>query len=141
MKMALLAMLVVAAGVVALAGCGDSTDNRAGGGALPDDRTLEPAPIDELEMIIRESAPPQYAVRIVSGLPNGCAEFEEAVIVARSSQAVAIRVLNRMPADPNVVCTAVYGMHESIVELGSDFTPGVEYTLDVNDDGLKFTAE
>ena len=33
------------------------------------------APIEDVEVIIRESFPPQYAVRVVSGLPSGCTTF------------------------------------------------------------------
>ncbi len=142
MKSAFLAMLVVAAGALLVVGCGDSADDsNGGGGSLPDDRRIEMAPIDELEMIIRESAPPQYAVRVVSGLPNGCSEFNATEIVSRSGATISIDVTNTMPSDPNVVCTAIYGTHEEIVELGSDLASGTEYTVGVNDKELKFTAQ
>jgi hypothetical protein len=99
------------------------------------------APIDELEMIVRESAPPQYAVRIVSGLPDGCHLFHQARIVERASQAIRIEVLNRRPGADDVACTQVYGQVETIVELGTDFTPGATYVVDVNGRELTFTAQ
>ena len=35
--------------------------------------------------------------------------------------------------DPDAVCTQVYGTHEEIVELGSDFDKDVEYTVKAGD--------
>lgn len=105
------------------------------------DREIVPAPIDETKLIIRESAPPQYAVRVVSGLPNGCAQFNEAKITGREGFAIRIEVTNTMPSDPNVVCTAIYGTHEEIIELGTDFVSGTEYAVQVNDAELRFTAQ
>jgi hypothetical protein len=117
--------------------CGDADD-----GAPPQNgRTLVDAPIDELELIVRESAPPQYAVRIVSGLPNGCAEFADARVTGRSGNETKVQVRNTIPSDPNVVCTAIYGTHEEIVDLGSDFTSGQSYVVRVNDKTLEFTAQ
>jgi hypothetical protein len=46
-----------------------------------------------------------------------------------------------MPADPNAICTAIYGMHESTVELGSDLVSGTQYTVRANDKELTFTAQ
>jgi hypothetical protein len=105
------------------------------------DRKVVLAPIDKLDLIIRESFPPQYAVRILSGLPNGCAQFNEARITDRTASTITIEVTNTMPTDPNVACTQIYGTHESIVELGSDFGPGKEYLVRVNDKELRFTAQ
>ena len=39
------------------------------------------------------------------------------------------------------VKSAIYGMQESIVELGSDLVSGTEYTVEVNDKSLTFTAQ
>jgi hypothetical protein len=96
-----------------------------------------PAPIDALELVIRESAPPQYAVHITSGLPNGCAQFEDATLTAP----LEIRVRNSVPSDRNVVCTQIYGSHEETVDIGTDFVSGQEYVVRVNDQELRFTAQ
>lgn len=143
-----LALIALAAGTLALlaAACGDGDVNDASddGGApsTPSaDRTIAPAPIDELELIIRESAPPQYAVRVVSGLPDGCAEFYEAALTGRTGKTIEIEVTNTVPSDPKVICTAIYGTHEETIELGSDFDSGTEYVVKVNDEELKFTAQ
>jgi hypothetical protein len=130
-------LILVGAGAMA-ASCDD--DGRDGE-QTPGTRIVVDAPIDELELIIRESFPPQYAARIVSGLPSGCAQFDEAEVTGRSGNEITIRVTNTMPDDPNVACTAIYGTKETIVELGSDFTSGERYTVRVNDKSLEFTAQ
>lgn len=133
MKRLVLPGLVAAAAVLVLA-----TIALAGGGG-PDgagdpplsDRVTVPAPIDGVEVVIRESYPPQVAVRITAGLPSGCAQVHSHS-VARSGDTITITVLNSMPGgDP--ICTMIYGMYDLTVELGSDFEVGRTYTLRVND--------
>ncbi len=99
-----------------------------------------PAPIDEVTINVAESFPPQYIVHIVSGLPNGCARFNE-LTTTRDGNVITITVTNLMPADPNVVCTLIYGIVEHNVNLGSDFTPGETYTVKVNDATKTFVAQ
>ena len=94
MKLYLVIAAVSAVASVA-AVCGnpwDDDDDGTSGDGVPSDRRVELAPIDELELIIRESFPPQYAVRIVSGLPSGCAQFHSAELTSRESETFTIRV-------------------------------------------------
>ena len=107
---------------------------------LAADRRFELAPIDGAEMIVRESAPPQYAVHITSGLPSGCAQFADAT-ATRDADTITITVRNTMPADAQIACTQIYGQHESTVELGTDFVPGTRYTVRVNDRTIEFIAQ
>lgn len=111
------------------------------GGGTSSDRKVVPAPIDNLSILVRESFPPQYAVQITSGLPSGCAQFHEAKLLGRTGNTITITVTNTLPADPEIVCTAIYGTHESTVELGSDFISGQQYTVDVNGTTTTFTAQ
>ncbi|MCI0438933.1 MAG: hypothetical protein L0177_07345 [Chloroflexi bacterium] len=99
-----------------------------------------PAPIDEVTINVAESFPPQYIVHIVSGLPNGCARFNE-LTTARDGSTITITITNLMPADPNVACTMIYGIMEHNVNLGRDFTPGETYTVKVNDMTKTFVAQ
>jgi len=117
--------------------CGGDGDKKAADSQVP---TLVAAPIDDLELIIRESFPPQYALRVVSGLPNGCHEFD-AYELTRDRTNLTIRVTNRVPTDPTLACTQIYGQHEEVVELGTDFQSGTQYTVQVNDRTLTFTAQ
>jgi len=100
---------------------------------------LERAPIDNAEIIVRESAPPQYAVHVTSGLPSGCHRFDHAS-VTRTPSRISIEVLNSLPDDPGIACTAIYGYHEETIELGSDFTPGETYAVRVNDRDFELHA-
>jgi hypothetical protein len=136
-------LLFTSATLVLAAACGDA--RHSGGNATPSptpgaERAVVAAPIDKLELIVRESAPPQFAVRILSGLPSGCARFDEARIAGRSGTTMTIAVTNTMPSDNTIACTAIYGTHEAIVELGMDFVAGTEYLVRVNDKELRFTA-
>lgn len=90
------------------------------------------APIDSVEIEVAESAPPQYFLVVGSGLPNGCARFDEYTVESEGA-IVIVRVTNLVPEDENVMCTMVYGTVETRVALGTDFEPGSHYTVQVND--------
>ena len=71
----------------------------------------------------------------------GPGRFGMAEETGRDGTTITIRVTHTMPADPETVCTAIYGYHESTVELGTDFVSGTEYTVKVNDKETTFTAK
>ena len=119
----LLAALVLAS---CAATAGDGSPARAG-----DARTEVRAPIVRVSLRVAESHPPQYFADVVSALPDGCTRFARAS-VRRGAGVVFVDVFNTVPADPTLMCTMLYGEHESAVPLGSDFRPGARYTLDVN---------
>ena len=104
----------------------------------PPGRQLVPAPIDMLDIKTLESAPPRYVANVLAGLPSGCAQ-QDGHDVARSGDVITITVLNSMPTG-NPVCTMIYGNYELNVDLGSDFKPGVAYTVVANDKKTSFTA-
>lgn len=88
-----------------------------------------------------ESFPPQYFVQITSGLPSGCAAFEE-ITTERDGNTIRITVWNTVPAaDEPIACTAIYGFVENSVALGTGFTSGETYTVDVNDVTETFVAQ
>ncbi len=97
---------------------------------------ISPAPIHEVEVVFMESYPVQVGVRIQMGLSSGCTTFHDAV-VTRSGETIHIEVTTQYPRD--AVCTAIYTYHEENPNLGSDFTSGVTYTLEVNDYTTTFT--
>lgn len=130
-----------------LTGCGSDTAEPDPPSAAVQQRASEPqrqrvlAPIDGVEMQVRESDPPQYIVSIASGLPNGCAAFDD-IAVERGDRILAIRVWNTIPADPHVICTMIYGLTNNIVELGDEFTPGERYAIHINGEtAFEFTAQ
>ncbi len=94
-------------------------------------RTATLAPIETAELVVRDSQPPRYAVRVRSGLPSGCAKFER-IDVARDGYVVNLSVWNTVPSDPAVACTMIYGVAEHLAELGGDFMRGEAYAVHVN---------
>ena len=100
-------------------------------GCKGDDSRLEIklAPIHEVEISIAESFPEQILVHITGGLADGCTVFHE-LTTERIDNTIKIEVTTERPRD--AVCVQVYGYFEKYVNLGSDFTNGVIYTVDVN---------
>lgn len=107
--------------------------------APPAGRQLVPAPIDGLEVRILESAPPRYVAGILAGLPSGCAQRGTHTL-SRAGETITITVLNSLPTG-NAVCTMIYGTYQLSVDLGSDFTRGVTYTVIANDRRMTFVAQ
>lgn len=105
------------------------------------ERRVVSAPIEAIDILVRESAPPGYTAKITSGLPSGCARFHEAAITGRMGTTITISVTNTMPADPETVCTDIYGYHETNLDLGQDFVSGRAYTVRVNDKTATFRAQ
>lgn len=133
--------LTVIALALVLAACSDRDPGTAPSPSPTYRTKIEPAPIDNLELIIRESFPPQYAVKITSGLPSGCHQFDKAVSEGWRGNTITIRVTNIAPDEPDVACDALYRFVETVVELGTDFVPGQRYIVQVNDKSLRFTAQ
>ena len=114
---------------------------RTESGGTTGDRRVVDAPIDGIDILVRESFPPGYTAHITSGLPSGCAQFDKAEITGRDNNTITIRVTNTIPDDDDVACTAIYGYHESNVDLGQDFVSGQTYTVKVNSETETFTAQ
>ncbi len=138
----LLPLALALAAVAFLAAACSDRDPRPIPSPSPTYRTkVELAPIDNLELIIRESFPPQYAIKITSGLPSGCHQFDKAEPDGWRSNTLVIRVTNIAPDDPDVACDTLYRFVESVVELGTDFVPRERYAVEVNGKRLDFTAQ
>ncbi len=118
--------------------CSDQDPSEPAGGV---DRKVVDAPIDAIDILVRESFPPGYTVHITSGLPSGCARFNAAEVLERNRASIPIRVTNTLPADPGAMCTAIYGYHETNVYIVKGFQSGQIYTLKVNDKEKTFTAQ
>jgi hypothetical protein len=101
-------------------------------------RQTVPAPIDDVQVVIRDSSPPQVTLTVKAGLPSGCAQ-RESHSVSRTGDTFTVRVLNSMPTG-NVACTMIYGTYELSLDLGRDFRAGGLYTVKVNDKTTTFTT-
>ena len=89
-----------------------------------------PAPIESVGVVVSESDPPEYSLRIVSGLPSGCVEFK-GYDVSLDGNVFTVDAVNLEATGP-VACIAVYERHEGEVALGGGLTPGETYTVIVN---------
>jgi hypothetical protein len=139
----LAALLAVACAIILLLVVGCVPGNSGGSDATATQGTRKSvaAPIEELEILTRESAPPGYTLHITSGLPGGCAQFEAATITGRDGNTITVSVTNTLPADDETICTAIYGYKETNLDLGQDFVSGRTYTVNVNDKQTTFTAQ
>ena len=102
------------------------------------------SPIESIEVGILESAPPQYQLRIVSGLPRGssCSQFNGYEVTRRDANKIEVAITHHEVADRLVACTADYPWVETVVPLGSGFEPGEEYEVRVNGDkSTSFVAQ
>jgi hypothetical protein len=99
-------------------------------------RQAVPAPIDDVQVVIRDSSPPQVTLNVRAGLPSGCAQ-RESHSVSRTGDTFTVRVLNSMPTG-NVACTMIYGTYDLNLDLGRDFRAGGTYTVNVNDKTITF---
>ena len=121
-KAFILLALVLAAVAIAAAGCKPSGDGQ--------EIEIRLAPIHEVEVRIAESFPEQIFVYIKGGLADGCTTFN-AVETERSGTSIDITVTTQRSRD--AVCIQVYSFFEQNVALGSQFTSGQTYTVNVND--------
>lgn len=126
---------VLALGVILLAGAAALASARGDLSPAPGRQAIA-GPIDRMDIVIRESSPPQVTLNATAGLPSGCAQ-RESHSVTRTGDTFTVSVLNSMPTG-NPVCTMIYGTYELNIDLGRDVRPGVTYTVRVNDQTTTF---
>ena len=99
------------------------------------------APIESVQILVLESYPEQFVVQVISGIPNGCAAYSR-YEVTQDGTDIKIAVYNTQPApDVLLACTAIYGLNEVDIPLGSEFERGTTYSVHVNDrPAEKFTT-
>ncbi len=127
----LLALAIVVL-MIAAVGCRLDTDKQEGEPDTDGQEEVEIrlAPVHEVQVNIAESFPEQIFVYIKIGLADSCTTFHE-LITERSGNTINIRVTTERPRD--VICAQIYSYFEQNIALGSDFTRGESYTVNVND--------
>ena len=112
-------------------------------GSLHRDTFIAESPIESWEVVTPESAPPRHQLRVVSGMPRGsrCSQFNGYEIRRTEPDRIDVVITHHQVADPMVICTADFPIVETTVPLGSDFEPGIEYTVSVNSDNMSFVAQ
>ena len=102
------------------------------------------SPVESAEIMVLESAPPQYQLRVVSGLPkgSGCSQFNGYEIRRTTSNEIEVAITHHEVADRMVICTTDFPIVETNIPLGSDFESGEKYTIRVNSDTVtSFVAQ
>ena len=84
------------------------------------------SPIETVEVTTLESAPLQYQLRVVSGMPrgSGCSQYNGYEITRRELNRIDVVITHHQVADPSIGCIADYPIVETIVPLGSAFEAG-----------------
>lgn len=133
-RVAVVAAIVVFLAVVAVL-LGAADDNDGGTSVSRDDFELEPAPIDLAELLLSPNADGVVVIHIVAGLPSGCHSYDsyEIELVDPEAGRVTVEVWNRIPvSDEPLACTAIYGMHDLIIEPPPELDGRVR-TVVIND--------
>lgn len=91
--------------------------------------TRGPVFIETVDLLIRESYPPQYAVMIKGNLPTPCHEVRAVVEPPEMSNKIKINVFSLV--DPEKICVQVLAKFEMTISLGS--FPAGNYEVWVND--------
>ena len=103
------------------------------------------SPVESAEIMVLESAPPQYQPARHIGSSQG----QRVLPVQRLRKSrrgetndIEVIVTHHEVADPMVICTADFPIVETVVPLGSDFELGEKYTVRVNSDTVtSFVAQ
>ena len=95
------------------------------------------APIEDIDIRVAESLPPQYFLHVVSGEPSTCDKFDS-YNVTRAGNTTRVEIFNLRCG---MFCGFVYSYVEHTIPLGSDFVPGGNYTVMVNNVTETFVAE
>ena len=103
-----------------------------------DEIEIKRAPIHEVRVSIAESYPPQVFVYIKGGLADSCTTFH-GLETERSGNTITIEVTTQWSKEAN--CLQVYGFFEKNVNLGTDFTSGETYIINVNDMTTSFVMQ
>ena len=109
-----------------LAGCSDAVEAQT----ESKDLEIKQATIEEVSISIAESCPEQIIVNIKGGLEDSCTILHEIVILHCSEDTINISVTTERPKD--AIGAQVYSFFNKSVNLGSNFTSGNTYTVDVN---------
>ena len=127
MKIKLLsAALLLILAFTTLSGCSDAVEAQT----ESKDLEIKQATIEEVSISIAESCPEQIIVNIKGGLEDSCTILHEIVILHCSEDTINISVTTERPKD--AIGAQVYSFFNKSVNLGSDFTSGNTYTVDVN---------
>jgi hypothetical protein len=96
------------------------------------------APIHDIDIWADNSLPPQYFLYVVLGEPTTCSKFDSYNVTRAGNTTIIVEIFNlRSIGGP---CGEIYGYDEHTIPLGSDFIPGGNYMVEINDVTVNFVA-
>jgi len=102
---------------------------------------VKESPVESVELIILESFPPQYLIKVVSIMSgSNCSQFNGYDISRLLVNNIQLKVTYLAPAGV-VECTADVAYAETDIPLGNDFNYKEEYTVAVNNVSGTFVAQ
>ena len=102
---------------------------------------VKESPVESVELIILESFPPQYRIKVISSMSgSSCSQFNGYDISRSSGNRIQVKLTYLFPAG-EVMCTRDIAYAETDIHLGSDFDPNEEYTVLVNEVTETFIAQ
>ena len=103
------------------------------GPAVDYDTVVADAPIDNVYITTDPDDPSRYIMYVTSGLPSGCAQFDDWNVERIDDETFQLKVTNRVPAPGELIaCTEIYGMKTSVAvigEVGEDLTACEVYRI------------
>jgi inhibitor of cysteine peptidase len=102
-----------------------------------DDLLVEPIQVEEVDVLILESFPPQAVAHVRGILGDGCSEFHS-LEQERSGNTVTVTILRERPRD--AICIQIGKLYEDRIPLEGQYPPG-QYVLHVNDVVTRFRTE
>ena len=94
--------------------------------------------VNEAELRVAESWPPQYFVDIYTDQPSPCAHLQEPAFTVDGAD-ITVTVWNY--TEPGMACAAVIVPGHIVLALGSaaDYQPDTQYTVNINDSAAVVT--
>ena len=96
------------------------------------------APIRDIDIWADNYSPPQYFLYFVAVQPDGCAHFDSYIMTRASNTTIIVEVFN---LSCGTGCPQMESYVELTIPLGSDFVPGGNYTVEVNNVIETFIAQ
>ena len=120
---------------------GEVTNSFVGRDTEGGKKVVKESPVESVELIILESFPPQYRIKVVSTMSgSSCSQFNGYDISCPFSNTIHVKVTYLFPAG-EVMCTMDIAYAETDISLGSDFVSKEEYTVAVNGVTETFIAQ
>ena len=104
-------------------------------------KVVKESSVVSVELVILESFPPQYRVKVLSTMSgSSCSQFNGYDVSRPYSSTIQVKVTYLLPAG-EVMCTRDIAYAETDIPLGSDFVSKEEYTVVVNGVTETFKAQ